>query len=110
MHENLSSVTLYLDDEEVYCKVNLEKTTTSLEANSLAERMGHLLALLSLGSLDPVITHGVAEYGVVSQDKKITEKILIMWNDALKKLGSPKEKKERAVITPTEAFITREKQ
>ena len=33
-----------------------------------------------------------------------------MWNDALKKLGSPKEKKERAVITPTEAFITREKQ
>jgi hypothetical protein len=110
MHENLSSVTLYLDDEEVYCKVNLEKAITSVEINSLSERMGHLLALLSLGSLDPVITHGIAEYGIVSENKKITEKILIMWDDALKKLGSPKEKRERAVITPTEAFITREKQ
>jgi hypothetical protein len=110
MRENLSSITLYLDDDEVYCKVNLEKATSSVEINSLSERMGHLLALLSLGSLDPVITHGIAEYGVVSENKKITEKILIMWNDALKKLGSPKEKRERAVITPTEAFITREKQ
>lgn len=110
MSDKLSSITFFLENDEVFCKVDLEQTANNNEDIDLSKRLGDFLALLSLGSLSPVITHGIAEYGILSNRKRLTEMILIIWEQSLKNLSGNKEKKERPVITPTEAFLIKEKQ
>lgn len=109
MSDKLSSITFYLENDEVFCKVDLEQTLNNKEDIDLSKRIGDFLALLSLGSLSPVVTHGIAEYGVLSNRKRLTEMILIIWEQSLKTLSGNKEKKEKPVISPTEAFLVKEK-
>lgn len=110
MSDKLSSITFYLDNDEVYCKVDLEETVNNNEDMDLSKRVGDFLALLNLGTLSPVITHGIAEYGILSNRKRLTEMILITWEQSLRTLSGKKEKKERSVVSPTEAFLIKEKQ
>jgi hypothetical protein len=107
---DLSSITFFLDKEDVYCKVNLETLENNKDELDLIKRTGDFFALLSVGALKPVIVHALAEYGILTNNKRMTENILISFEQSLKRISNQNETRERPVVLPTEAFLIKEKQ
>jgi hypothetical protein len=98
-------ITFEIDENDLVCSTFIPEYLSKQEQTEYAEKFSNILILLQTGNLMAQIMHSVVESGIISDQKPFSNLIIKKMIEAFNVVSDNKP-----IITPSEAFVFKEKQ
>ena len=107
MLDNMKNIRFFFDinENETSSGIVLPENLSKEEKIIISDKFASFLTLLQTGNLMSLILHSIVEGGIINNDKIFTDLIIkkLLQNFLV-------ETEEKPIITPSEAFVFKEKQ